>query len=49
MILADRWLEAKLQGITDITNNQYGFNPEKSTTEPIFILRMMQEKYREKG
>ena len=49
MKLAERLIEARLRDITEIANNQYGFRPGKSTTEPIFILRMMQEKYREKG
>ena len=49
MKLAERLIEARLRDITEIANNQYGFRPGKSTTEPFFILRMMQEKYREKG
>ena len=49
MKLAERLIEARLRDITEIANNQYGFRPGKSTTEPIFILRMMQEQYREKG
>ena len=48
MKLAERLIEARLRDITEIANNQYGFRPGKSTTKPIFILRMMQEKYREK-
>ena len=49
MKLAERLIEARLWHITEIANNQYGFRPGKSTTEPIFILKMMREKYREKG
>ena len=49
MKLAQILIEARLRDITEIANNQYGFRPGKSTTEPIFILRMMQEMYREKG
>ena len=37
MKLAERLIEAKLRDITEIANNQYGFRPGKSTTEPIFI------------
>ena len=48
MKLAERLIEARLRDITEIANNQYGFRPGKSTTEPIFILSMMQEKYIEK-
>ena len=49
MKLAETLIEARLRDITEIANNQYGFRPGKSTTGPIFILRTMQEKYREKG
>ena len=47
--LAEILIKARLRDITEIANNQYGFRPGKSTTDPIFILRMMQETYREKG
>ena len=47
MKLADRLIEARLRDVTEIANNQCGFRPGKLTTEPIFILRMMQEKYRD--
>ena len=42
-------IEARLREITKIADNQFGFRPGKSTTEPIFALRMLQEKYREKN
>ena len=45
--LWERLIEAMLRQITSIGNTQYGFRPEKTTTEPIFLLRMFQEKYRE--
>ena len=47
MKLWERLIEARLRQITSIDNTQYGFCPGKSTTEPIFILRILQEKYRE--
>ena len=47
MKLWERLIEARLRQITSIGNTQYGFRPGKSTTEPIFILRILQEKYRE--
>ena len=49
MKLWERLKEARLRQITSIDNTQYGFRPGKSTTvtEPIFILRIIQEKYRE--
>ena len=43
----ERLIEARLRQITSKGNTQYGFRPGKSTTEPIFILRILQEKYRE--
>ena len=47
MKLWERLIKARLRQITSIDNTQYGFRPGKSTTEPIFILRILQEKYRE--
>ena len=43
MKLWERMIEARLREITKIADNQYGFRPGKSTTEPIFALRMLQE------
>ncbi|XP_046848167.1 uncharacterized protein LOC124441744 [Xenia sp. Carnegie-2017] len=37
----------KIKEIVKIKDNQYGFQRGKSTTEPMFCLRMLQEKYRE--
>ena len=45
--LWERLLEARLRYIPSIDNTQYGFRPGNSTTEPIFILPILQEKYRE--
>ena len=49
MTLWEKMIEARLREITNIADNQFGFRPGKSTTEPIFVLRMLQEKYREKS
>ena len=49
MKLWERIIEARLSEITKIADNHFGFGPGKSTTEPIFALRMLQEKYREKS
>ena len=49
MKLWERMIEARLREITNIADNQFEFRPGKSTTEPIFALRMLQEKYREKN
>ena len=48
MKLWERIIEVRLREITNISDNQFGFRPGKSTTEPIFALIMLQEKYREK-
>ena len=47
MKLWERLIEARLRQITSIGNTQYGYRPRTSTTEPIFILRILQEIYRE--
>ena len=49
MELWERIIEARLREITNIADNQFGYIPGKSTTEPIFALRMLQEKYIEKN
>ena len=41
MKLWERLIEARLRQTTSIDNTQYGFRPGKSTTEPIFILRIL--------
>ena len=40
-------IEARLREIVKINDNQYGFQKGKLTTEPMFCLRMLQEKFRE--
>ena len=40
-------MEAMLRPIAFICNQHYGFRPGKSTSEPIFFLSIIQEKYRE--
>ena len=49
MKLWERMIAARLREITNIPDNQFGFRPGKSTTELIFALRMLQEKYRERN
>ena len=49
MKLWERMIEARLREITNIADIQFGFRPGKSTTEPIFALRIPKEKYREKN
>ena len=47
MKLWERAVEARLgRGVT-FSEQQYGFMPRKSTTDAIFALRVLMEKYRE--
>ena len=48
MKLYERMVENRLRKQIEISSNQYGFRPGKSTMEPIFALRIIQEKYLEK-
>ena len=45
----ERVLEKRLRKIINVSNMQYGFMPNKSTTDAIFIFRQLQEKYLAKG
>ena len=45
----ERIIEARLIEIVKIRDNQFGFRPGMSTTEPVFALRQLQEKCREKN
>ena len=47
MKLWKRLIEARLRQITSMNNTQYGFLHGMYTTEPIDILRIIQETYRE--
>ena len=49
MKLWERIIEARLREIVDIRENQFGFRPGMSTQEPVFALRQLQEKCREKN
>ena len=48
MKLWERVIESRLRRETQVTVNQFGFMPGRSTTEAIHILRRLIEKYREK-
>ena len=45
----ERIIEARLKEIVNIRDNQFGFRPGMSTTQPVFALRQLQEKCREKN
>lgn len=48
MKILEKVIDLKIRGETSVLKNQFGFMPGKSTTEPIFCVRKMIEKYREK-
>ncbi|KAK3515360.1 hypothetical protein QTP70_018751 [Hemibagrus guttatus] len=47
MKLWERVVEARLWKVVEICEQQYGFMPRKSTTDAIFALRILMEKYRD--
>ncbi|KAK3541071.1 hypothetical protein QTP86_012320 [Hemibagrus guttatus] len=47
MKLWERVVEARLRKVLEICEQQYGFMPRKSTTDAIFALRILMEKYRD--
>ena len=47
MKLWERVIEARLREKVVICEQQYGFMPKKSTTDALFALRILMEKYRE--
>jgi hypothetical protein len=47
MKLWERIIEHRLRGVTNITENQFEFMPERSTMEAIFLIRQLMERCRE--
>ena len=47
MKLRERIIETRLRDRVEISKQQYGFMPGKRTTDAMFALRMLMEKYRE--
>ncbi|KAK3505645.1 hypothetical protein QTP70_004655, partial [Hemibagrus guttatus] len=47
MKLWERVVEARLRKVVEICEQQHGFMPRKSTTDAIFALRILMEKYRD--
>ncbi|KAK3565433.1 hypothetical protein QTP86_009698 [Hemibagrus guttatus] len=43
----ERVVEARLRKVVEFCEQQYGFMPRKSTTDAIFALRILMEKYRD--
>ena len=48
MKLWEKVIERRLRAETSISKNQFGFMPSRSTTEAIYLLRVLMEKYRSK-
>ena len=48
MKLYERLVNTRLRELVPISQEQFGFMPERSTTDAIFIARQLMEKYREK-
>ena len=47
MKLWDGVIERRLRNLTIVSKNQFGFMPSRSTTEGIFLLRQVIERYKE--
>ena len=47
--LWERIIDHRIRQIVELDDIQFGFWKGRSTIEPIFALRVLQEKYREKG
>src|SRR2546425_9764037 len=41
----ERVIEARIRKIVKMDDMQFGFSPGKGTTDPIFIVRQVQEKF----
>jgi hypothetical protein len=44
--LCERIIEHRLRGVTNVTENQFGFMSERSTMEAIFLIRQLMERCR---
>jgi hypothetical protein len=47
MKLWERVIEQRQRGMTQISTNQFGFMPGRSTTEAIFLIRQVMERFKE--
>jgi hypothetical protein len=47
MKLWERIIEYRLRGVTNVTKNQFGFMPGRSTMEAIFLIRQLMKRCRE--
>jgi hypothetical protein len=44
MKIWERIIEHRLRGVTNVTENQFGFMPGRSTMYAIFLIRQLMEK-----
>ncbi|EYB90344.1 hypothetical protein Y032_0221g2564 [Ancylostoma ceylanicum] len=49
MKIHERLVDMRLRGVVEIASDQFGFIPERSAIDAIFIARQVMEKYREKN
>ena len=49
MKIWERIVDKRVRGEVEVAEEQFGFMPGRGTTNAIFILRQMAEKYKEKG
>lgn len=49
MKLWERVIDARLRRLINISKNQFGFMPGRSTTEAIHLLQQLMKSYRERG
>jgi hypothetical protein len=47
MKLWERIIQHRLRGVTNVTENQFGFMPVRSTVKTIFLIRQLMERCRE--
>ena len=49
MKIVKKILKKMIRALVEVNNMQFGIMPEKGTTEALFIVRKVQEKYRKKN
>ena len=49
MKVVERVLDKRLYRIVTVNEMQFGFMPERGTTDTVFVLRRLQEEYHAKG
>jgi hypothetical protein len=47
MKLWEMIIEHRLRGVINVTENQFGFMPERLTIDAIFLIRQLMKRYRE--